>query len=147
VHPLTLNLSSAGGKRLLHHTFDRAVRPDDPLPSQSPSGAMPERQADEVGWYEEGLRYEQLDDRDKALVTYPLVLAGDPAHGPAALRLGMMTFKAGEDCSAEDYLRRAAVAGQHAARLYLGVLSMRQHSMQQEQIHAARRRADKEPCS
>jgi len=117
-HALTLRVTDPMGNNLLEYTHDR--QPGSADRPESSVGESPDSSDD---FYQLGLRYENLDNRDQALDSYHQSLQLSDDHGEAHLRLGLMLLRAADLEGSRTHLQRAAQLEVAAADFYLGLIS------------------------
>lgn len=128
--PVRLIVADQNGETALDYTFDR--QPSPPLPEESKPKATPTT-AEE--FYRVGLRYENFDNREQALLAYRRAVRLNPRHALAHFRLGLMLLRAADLASAESSLRRARLYGLTDARYYLGLIALHQGRLQAAYRH------------
>ncbi len=124
-HPLIVQIFDAQGNALLDYLFDR----------------KPSRRAQEEGapktfvpaarsYYEQGLYYEKLDQRDHAITYYRKALEENPNHPLANLRLGLLYVRAADFQLALRHLT-ALLNSLDDARYFLGFIAVQQNHIEE----------------
>ncbi|WP_322807199.1 DUF5107 domain-containing protein [Thermanaerothrix sp.] len=121
-NPLIVQIFDAQGKVLLDYVFDR-----------KPSRRAQEEEASKTfaptkrSYYEQGLYYEKLDQRDHAITYYRKALEENPNHPLANLRLGLLYVRAADFQRASRHLQTALSNAVDDARYFLGFIATQQN--------------------
>ena len=118
-NPLRLLVVDQDGASILDYTLDRDPSPVEPFSAQGQ--AAPQSTQDYV---QLGLRHENFDNREQAVLAYRKAIDLSHKNGEAHLGLGLMLLRAAEFTEAKSRLQSALAEGLVEANYYLGLLAV-----------------------
>ncbi|MGB9800237.1 MAG: DUF5107 domain-containing protein [Thermanaerothrix sp.] len=123
--PLIVQIFDAQGNTLLEYVFDRKPARQE-HEKEAPKTFVPTTRS----YYEQGLYYEKLDQRDHAIAYYCKALEEDPNHPLANLRLGLLYVRAADFQRASRHLQTALLNSLNDAHYFLGFIATQQNNIE-----------------